>query len=183
MQKAPFSDVRYRNPPAALGLWTLPPRSLLSAAAHWKTAGKFIFQRGRELASNLLLERIKELKKSIRRLSKHAHSSISRKGCPGRATGRHVSKSGSWPLRSRGPRKRRRMKINYADPKDPREQRDQHRYFCFSRGAKRRRALTCLMDDFTVQIGVDTQRLSERALISKTRRLKITGLWGVWKLR
>lgn len=64
MQKVPFSDVRYRNPPASLGLWTLPPRSLLSAAAHWKTAGKFIFQRGRELASNLLLERIKEFKKN-----------------------------------------------------------------------------------------------------------------------
>ncbi len=164
MQKAPFSDERYRNPPAAPRLWTLPPRSLLSAAAHWKTAGKFIFQHGRALASNLLLERIKELKKSIRCLSEHAHSSISRKVVLEELQEDMLANQARGLWKAEGHGRGVRMKINYMDPEKPMRTAWSTSIFLFFMGSQTALCFMLLMDGFTVQIGVDTQRLNTRLL-------------------
>lgn len=128
----------------------------LCSLLHWKTAGRFIFQRAGALASNLLLERIKELKKSIRRLSKHAHSSISRKVVLEELQEDMLASQacGLWKAKGRV----RGVVWRWITPSEW-----STLIFLLFTGSQTAPCFTHLMDDFTVEIGVDARLLAKPA--------------------
>lgn len=86
-----------------------PPTSISAlgntSEAHWKTAGKFIFQHGGVMASNLLLVWINELEKkekSIWRSCKQAHSFISVRIVLAELQERHRERERGWLYGWRG---------------------------------------------------------------------------------